>query len=142
MKFRIRTLAGGVVPSYETKGAVAFDLSASAKTTIPARSLGLIPTGLVVEVPDGYALLLCARSSTPKKKGLLIPHGVGIIDQDYCGPEDELFVQYYNFTDADVTVAAGERCAQGLLVRVGKADFCVVDELAATSRGGFGSTGN
>lgn len=142
MKVRIKTLDGGRVPAYETDGAVAFDVAAAKQTTIEPRSLGLIPTGLVVEVPDGYALLLCARSSTPKKKGLLIPHGVGIIDQDYCGPEDELLVQYYNFSDEPVTVEEGERCAQGLFVKIGKAEFSQVDELAAASRGGFGSTGS
>ena len=138
---RIKTLEGGSIPSYESKGAVAFDIRASEETTIPPRELGLIPTGLVIEVPEGYALLLCARSSTPKKKSLLIPHGVGVIDRDYCGPEDEIFIQYYNFSDKPVTVAADERCAQGLLVRVGQAEFSEVDSLAAASRGGFGSTG-
>ena len=141
MKVRVRLLSGEQLPTYQTKGAVAFDVAATQKTVIAARSLGYVPTGLVVEVPEGYALLLCARSSTPKKKGLLIPHGVGLIDQDYCGPEDELLVQYYNFTDADVVLEVGERCAQGLFVRIGVASFEESEELARSSRGGFGSTG-
>ncbi len=130
------------LPKYETAGAVAFDLSARVDVAIAPKSLGYIPTNLVVRVPEGHVLLLASRSSGPKKKGLMIPHGVGIIDQDYCGPTDELIAQVYNFTDAPVTVARGERVAQAMVTPVVKCELKEV-ELAttATSRGGFGSTG-
>ena len=129
------------MPKYETPGACAFDVFARETTTVAPRSLGFIPTGLVVCVPEGHTLLLASRSSTPKKKGLLIPHGVGIVDQDYCGPEDEMKVQVWNFTDAPVTVERGERVAQAMLVPIVRCALTEVDAAKATSRGGFGSTG-
>jgi dUTP pyrophosphatase len=132
------------LPEYQTPGACAFDVLAREETVIAPKSLGLIPTGLVVCVPAGHTLLLASRSGTPKKKGLLIPHGIGIIDQDYCGPEDELKVQVWNFTDAPVTVARGERIAQAMLVPIVRAAITEVEASmdAAKSRGGFGSTGS
>lgn len=86
-------------------------------------------------------MLLAARSSTPKKKGLLMPHGMGIIDQDYCGPKDENLLQYYNFTDEPVTIEKGERCGQALFVAIARAEWENVDAISRSSRGGFGSTG-
>ncbi|MFT4250467.1 MAG: dUTP diphosphatase [Candidatus Woesearchaeota archaeon] len=146
MRVRIQTIGDTPMPEYQTSGAVAFDLQAREETTIPARSLGLIPTGLIIETPREHALLVCARSSTPKKKGLLIPHGIGIIDQDYCGEQDEIQLQYYNFTDEDVLIKKHERCGQAMFLRVDKADFEKIHltqtTFSETSRGGFGSTGN
>lgn len=130
------------VPKYETPGACAFDVYAREETVVAPKSLGFVPTGLVVRVPEGHTLLLASRSSTPKKKGLLVPHGIGIVDQDYCGPADEMKVQVWNFTDAPVTVERGERVAQAMLVPIARAVFKEVEPaLEAKSRGGFGSTG-
>jgi len=129
------------MPKYETPGACAFDVFARETTVVAPHTLGFIPTGLVVCVPEGHTLLLASRSSTPKKKGLLIPHGVGIVDQDYCGPDDEMRVQVWNFTDAPVTVERGERVAQAMLVPIVRCALMEVEPSAAKSRGGFGSTG-
>ena len=81
------------------------------------------------------------RSSTPRKKGLLIPHGAGIIDQDYCGENDEVLLQFYNFTKEDVTVEQGERIGQGTFVKIERAEWTDY-EPKQDSRGGFGSTGS
>ncbi len=130
------------LPKYETAGAVAFDVAARVDVVVAPKSLGYIPTNLVVRVPEGHVLLLASRSSGPKKKGLMIPHGVGIIDQDYCGPNDELIAQVYNFTDTPVTVTRGERVAQAMVTPVVKCELQeVVLETTAASRGGFGTTG-
>ena len=129
------------LPAYETPGSVGFDLLARVETTVAPGGIARIPANVVVETPPGYMLLVAARSSTPTKKGLSVPHGIGVIDQDYCGPDDEDKVQVYNFTAAQVTVARGERIAQGIFVRV---DQAVWEELASPqrpTRGGFGSTG-
>lgn len=128
------------LPVYESAGAVGFDLLARRETVVAPGALARVPANIIVETPPGYMLLVAARSSTPGKKGLSVPHGIGVIDQDYCGPEDEIQVQVYNFTTAPVTVARGERIAQGVFVRV---DRAVWEEVPATSRptrGGFGST--
>lgn len=129
------------LPKYETPGACAFDVYARETTVIEPRSLCWVPTNLVVCVPEGHVLLLCSRSSTPKKKGLLTPHGLGVIDQDYCGPKDEMLAQVWNFTDAPVTVERGERIAQALVMPMQRCELVEIDASNATSRGGFGTTG-
>src|SRR5262249_6350609 len=96
------------LPAYETPGAVGFDLLARVETTVTPGTLARIPANVIVETPPGYMLLIAARSSLPGRKGLSVPHGIGVIDQDYCGAGDEILVQVYNFTDAPVTVARGE----------------------------------
>lgn len=129
------------LPAYETVGAVGFDFVAREETIVAPRSLGLVPGNVIVEVPEGYMLVVAARSSAPKKKGLLTPHGIGIIDHDYCGPTDEIKVQVYNFRDEEVVITRGEKIAQGVFVKIEKFSFEEVTEMNRESRGGFGSTG-
>ncbi len=131
------------LPRYETSGAVGFDMISRETIAIPPKTLIRIPSNLVIETPQGYALLVVPRSSTPKKKGLLIPHGIGVIDRDYCGPEDEILIQLYNFTDEEVTVKRGERIAQGLFTRVDQMEWHETENMEYNNtRGGFGSTEN
>jgi dUTP pyrophosphatase len=128
------------LPTYATAGAVGFDLLCREDTEVAPRKQGLIPGNVIVRIPPGYMLLLTLRSSTPRRKGLLIPHGVGIIDQDYCGEGDELMVQVYNFRDEAVTINRGERIAQGIFVPIVRARWQEVEDMGK-GRGGFGSTG-
>jgi dUTP pyrophosphatase len=128
------------LPTYATGGAVGFDLLCRENTEVAPRKLGRIPGNVIVQTPPGYMLLLTMRSSTPRRKGLLIPHGVGIVDQDYCGEGDEIMVQVYNFRDEAVTVLRGERIAQGVFVPIIRVAWDEVDVLGQ-GRGGFGSTG-
>jgi dUTP pyrophosphatase len=128
------------LPKYETAGAVAFDLLCRTTTTVAPKAVALLPSNVVVVVPEGYALLLSSRSSTARKRGLLVP--LGIIDQDYCGPEDELLLQVLNFSETPVTIERGERVGQALLVKIERAEWNEMAELSAPSRGGFGTTGN
>ena len=86
------------------------------------------------------ALLILPRSSTPRKKSLVFPHSIGLIDQDYCGKEDEILIQVYNISEKDVVVERGERIAQGLFVQTQKIEFEEVEAREHPSRGGFGST--
>lgn len=129
------------MPSYQTAGAAGFDLAASADVTIAPDAIVLIPTGLVVEVPKGHFLGIFARSSTPLKKGLIVANGVGVLDSDYCGPTDELKVQVMNVTSAPVTVKAGDRIAQGIVMPYARVELEDGDGASSPSRGGFGSTG-
>src|SRR2546426_2502244 len=128
------------LPTYATAGSVGFDLLCREDTGIAPRTLGRIPANVIVQTPPGYMLLVTLRSSTPRRKGLLVPHGVGIIDQDYCGEGDEIMLQVYNFRDELVTVERGERIAQGMFVPIARATWHEVDEVGQ-GRGGFGSTG-
>jgi dUTP pyrophosphatase len=66
---------------------------------------------------------------------------VGIIDQDYCGPNDEIKLSLYNFGDAPVTLARGERIGQALFVKIERGEWNEVTTIDGPSRGGFGSTG-
>jgi len=81
------------------------------------------------------------RRSFPRKKMLVCPHSLGVIDQDYHGEKDELMVQVQNIGTVPVTVERGERIAQGMFVKVEQATWEEVDSHNAATRGGFGSTG-
>ena len=104
-------------------------------------AIATIPSNVVIAVPDGYVLVVALRSSTPRARGLIIPNGVGVIDRDYSGPDDEIGIIVYNIRRDPVMVERGERIAQGLLLPVHHVEW---DEGAADgpSRGGFGSTGS
>lgn len=128
------------LPVYESSGAVGFDFLARESVTIQPGEIVLIPTGVIIATPAGYALIVASRSSTPRKKGLTMPHGIGVIDQDYRGPGDEIRIQVQNFTASPVTVERGEKIAQGLFVRVDRLNFVESDAATAPTRGGFGST--
>lgn len=143
MKVKIKRIDASLpLPAYQTAGAAAFDLYSREDLVIPPKSVTLIPTNIIVEIPKGYMLTVVTRSSTPKKKGLLVPHGIGIIDQDYHGPKDEIMLQVYNFTDQEVSIAKGERVGQAAFVRVDQGEWEEVEEIKKESRGGFGSTGS
>lgn len=129
------------LPEYQTPGAVAFDLYARETMVIEPKSIAKIPTNLIVQTPPGYLLSIVTRSSTASKKGLSLLQGYGIIDQDYCGPTDEILYQVYNFTDTPVTVERGERVGQAAFLRVDQAEWEQVPEMTGPNRGGFGTTG-
>jgi dUTP pyrophosphatase len=142
MNVRIRRLHEDVpLPRYESGRAAAFDFSAADDVTIAPSQVGLVPTGLVIEVPDGMFLGIFARSSTPVKRGLMVANGVGVVDPDYCGPHDEIKVPVMNFTAAPVTVKKGDRIAQGMFLAAPRVAWDEHEELGDTSRGGFGATG-
>ncbi len=142
MKIKIKRIDKSLpLPTYQTSGSVAFDIYARIDIEIKPKEVALIPTNLIIQTPKNYMLLLVPRSSTPRKLGLLSPHGIGIIDQDFCGPEDEIHLQVYNFTDNPVKIAKGQRIGQACFVRINKAKWQEVEQAKKESRGGFGSTG-
>ena len=128
------------LPRYATPGSAAFDLAAAETIDVPPGQIRLVGTGLVIAVPSGHFLAILARSSTPLKRGLVVANGVGVIDADYCGPDDEVKVQVLNVTNATVTVAHGDRIAQAIVLQAPRVEFEEA-EATAPSRGGFGSTG-
>ena len=141
MKVRIKRIDKDLpLPVYETAGAVGFDLLARETTEIEPKEIKLIPANVIVATPPGFALLVTSRSSTPRKKGLTQPHGLGVIDQDYCGEQDEIKIQVHNFSDKKVIVERGEKIAQGLFVRCERAEFEEIEKVENQTRGGFGST--
>jgi dUTP pyrophosphatase len=130
------------LPGYGTDEAAGFDLAAAHDLTIAPGQVALVRTGLVIEVPAGYFLAILARSSTPLKRGLAVANGVGVIDPDYSGPNDEVMIQVLNFTPRDVHVARGDRLAQGIVLPSPRVSWDEVSALREVTRGGFGATGN
>ena len=142
MRLKIKRLDLTVpLPAYGTPEAAGFDLAAAHDITVAARSIALIRTGLIIAVPPGHFLAIFARSSTPLKRGLIVANGVGVVDPDYSGPEDEVMIQVLNVTDRDATVTRGDRIAQGIILPAPRITWEEVDEIRSITRGGFGATG-
>lgn len=140
MKIRIKRVDKTLpLPEYHTKGAVAFDLYSRTDVTVLPKTLERLPTNIIVETPKGYMLEIKDRSSTLKKKGLIV--STGFVDNDYCGDSDEILLQVYNLTDKEVNVEKGERLGQGVFIRIDLAEWEEVDSMNNNNRGGFGSTG-
>ena len=129
------------LPEYQTKGSVAFDLYSRIDLEIKPKEIVLIPTNLIIQTPVGYMLMLASRSSTPIKLGLRVSNGIGIIDQDYGGPEDEIKLQVQNFTDQSVKISKGQRIGQAAFVKINRVKWQETEQVQKSSRGGFGSTG-
>lgn len=131
-----------VLPTYGSPEAAGADLYAclDAPVTIDAGETLLIPTGLALEIPKGYAGLIYARSSLGTKRGLAPANKVGVIDSDYRG---EIGVVLHNHGKMAQTIEPSERIAQMLITPVLTPAFEEVAELTDTERGagGFGSTG-
>jgi len=141
MKVKIKRIDKSLpLPVYETNGAAGFDLLARVETTVKPGEIALIPANIIVETPEDYMLVLASRSSSPKKKGLTMPHGIGILDSDYSGNGDEVMIQVYNFAKQEALVTRGEKIAQGIFVPVSHATWHEIDSMPNKTRGGFGST--
>lgn len=144
MKVAIKKLdERAIVPSYGSEYAAGADLYAclSGDLVIPPHKTVLIPTGIAIELPLGYAGLIYARSGLATKKGLAPANKVGVVDCDYRG---EVKVALHNHSEEEQTVCADERIAQLVITPYLTAEFSVGEELSQTERGdgGFGSTGS
>lgn len=137
-----RLRPNAVLPTYGSACAAGADLYACLEgpALIEPGQTVLIPTGLAMEIPEGYAGLIYARSSLGTKRGLAPANKVGVIDSDYRG---EFMVALHNHGGSAQTVENGERIAQLVITPVFTPGFTEVDTLSDTQRGagGFGSTG-
>jgi dUTP diphosphatase len=140
---RFRRIAGRPdlpLPSYATAGAVGLDLSAAAATTLAPGDWAAIPTGLEIEIPEGYEGQVRPRSGLAARHGVTVLNAPGTIDFDYRG---ELKVLLVNLGRASYAIAIGERIAQLVLAPITRAEVHEVEQLSETARGsgGFGHTG-
>ncbi len=130
------------LPVYGSAQAAGADLRAclDAPVTLEPGQTVLIPTGLSIASPEGFAGLICARSGLSVRRGLAPANKVGVVDPDYRG---EWMVPLHNHGGVPQTVEDGERIAQLLITPVLTAQFLEAEELGETERGagGFGSTG-
>ena len=131
------------LPEYQTAGSAGADLRADlggeALTLAPGQ-IRLVPTGLRVQIPDGYEMQIRPRSSLALKHGVTLPNTPGTIDSDYRGP---LGVIMINLGSQPYTIQHGERIAQAVVAPVTRAAYVLAEALDDTARGagGFGSTG-
>lgn len=129
-------------PSYATAGSAGMDLQAHIPAPIVLRPLErcLIPTGLFLEIPEGYEAQVRPRSGLALRKGLTILNAPGTIDSDYRG---EVAVILINLSSEEVMIEPGDRIAQLVVARHEKVVWEEMETLSATERGsgGFGSTG-
>lgn len=129
------------LPERSTKNSAGYDFFNPKNIICKSHEITMIPTGIKAQFPEDEMLLLFNRSSNPKKKGLIILNGVGVVDSDYYNNPDnegEMAFVFYNMLEEDVTLLAGEKLGQGIFVKYAKTD----DDTAEGERtGGFGSTG-
>jgi dUTP pyrophosphatase len=143
MKIKIVNKSAYDLPSYETRASAGMDLRANISRPVTLQSLerALIPTGLYMELPEGYEAQVRPRSGLAARKGITVLNSPGTIDADYRG---EIGVILVNLSKETFTVNPGERVAQMVISRHERVDWLETEDLSATERGvgGFGSTGN
>ena len=143
MKVNIKKLnENAILPTYGSEFSAGADLYACMEepASIAPGEAVLIHTGLAMEIPEGYAGLVFARSGLAAKQGLAPSNKVGVIDADYRG---EIMVSLFNHSKEERIVEPGERIAQIVITPFLAAQWNLVDALGETDRGsgGFGSTG-
>lgn len=129
------------LPERSTSKSAGYDFFVPEDTVCKSHEITMVKTGIKAYFPDDETLLLFNRSSNPKKKGLIILNGVGVVDADYAdnpSNEGEIAGLFYNMFDEDITLKAGDKMMQGIFVKYGVTNN---DNAEGERTGGFGSTG-
>lgn len=130
------------LPEYQTESAAGMDLKANLEAPVTLESLErkIIPTGLYMELPEGYEAQVRPRSGLAAKQGITVLNSPGTIDADYRG---EIGVILVNLSSDKVVISPGDRIAQMVIAKHERAQWVAVTTLGDTDRGsgGFGSTG-
>ena len=141
MELKFKSLSGSL-PAYATDGASGMDLRAFIDEPITLKPMerSLIPTGLFVQIPEGYEGQVRARSGLAIKHGIGLVNSIGTIDSDYRG---ELKIPMINFGNESFTINSGDRVAQLVIAAYERVEPIIVSVLDGTDRGedGFGHTG-
>jgi dUTP pyrophosphatase len=142
MKVNVINQSGHALPTYQTISSAGMDLRATLTEPVVLKPLqrALIPTGLYIELPDGYEAQIRPRSGLAFKFGLTVLNSPGTIDADYRG---EIKVLLVNLSNEDFTIENGERIAQMVIAKHEQITWEPVEQLGETVRGagGYGSTG-
>lgn len=154
MKIRIYRKDKSVpLPERKTIKSVGLDVYSAETVSLLSGKVTMVPTGLIIESPPGYYFKIFMRSGLAIKKGISLANDVGIIDEDYCGPDDEVkigLIRHYNPNDPKrdnpIILEKGTRIAQLIFE---KNQFTEIQweeqdrpDYAGSTRGGFGSTGS
>ena len=142
MKVKIVNKSRHALPEYQTPLSAGLDIRANLDESVTLRPLerAMIPTGLFVELPEGYEMQIRPRSGLAAKHGITVLNSPGTIDADYRG---EIKVILVNLSNTPFTIEPGERIAQMIVARYEQVEWQAVESLSETERGagGFGSTG-
>jgi len=142
MKVKIVNRSLHPLPAYETAGSAGMDLRANLAEPVVLKPLErfLVPTGLFIELPEGFEAQIRPRSGMAVKKGISLLNTPGTIDSDYRG---EIKVIMVNISNEVQTIENGERIAQMVISKFEKIEWLETQELQETLRGagGFGHTG-
>ncbi|HEV8271946.1 MAG TPA: dUTP diphosphatase [Chitinophagaceae bacterium] len=142
IKIKIVNTSANPLPQYATKGSSGMDIRASLDLPVTLQPLErtLIPTGLFVEIPNGYEIQVRPRSGLAIKQGITCLNSPGTIDSDYRG---EIKIVLINLSSEEQVINHGDRIAQMIIQRTERAEFEEVEFLNKTERaaGGFGHTG-
>jgi dUTP pyrophosphatase len=153
MKIRIYRKDKSIpLPERKTERSVGLDVYAAQRVELYPGQPVLVPTGLIIESPPGYYFKIFIRSGFAVKNGVSLINDVGIVDEDYCGPEDEVrigMIRHYNPADPEpdkpLVIEKGQRIAQIIFEKNELPEIEWEEQerpdFAGTSRGGFGSTG-
>lgn len=143
MKVKVINRSNNPLPSYSTEWSSGMDLRANLKESITLNSLErtLVPTGLYIELPEGYEAQIRPRSGLAIKKGLTVLNTPGTIDADYRG---EIGIILVNLSNEPVEITPGERICQMVISSFEHVQLTEVEEINETPRaaGGFGHTGS
>ncbi len=142
MRVNIINKSNNALPAYETASSAGMDLRAfvDADVVLKPFERKLIPTGLYIELPEGYEAQIRPRSGFAIKSGITVLNSPGTIDADYRG---EIKVILINLSHDEFTIKSGDRICQMVIAKHEKAEFVEVNEISETERGagGFGHTG-
>ena len=143
MKVKVVNKSNNALPAYETKNSAGMDLRAylpDGSVTLQPMQRALIPTGLYIEIPEGYEGQVRPRSGLAFKHGITVLNTPGTIDADYRGELKQILI---NLSDEPFVINNGDRIAQIVFARCEQAEMVEVEELSETERGagGFGHTG-
>lgn len=135
MKIKIKRFDKNIpLPVYNSRAAC-FDLKCRETVVIPPHEVRPIRQNVAIQVPDGYALLLFSRSSTPILKGLILANGVGVSDPYRDGDNDEQIAYFLNVTDKPVNVGSGDRLVQGMIIKSEAVEWSESDALDSNRNG-------
>jgi dUTP pyrophosphatase len=154
MKIRIYRKDKSIpLPQRQTERSVGLDVYSAEDISMLAGQTVLVPTGLVIESPPNLYFKIHIRSGFAIKNGISLANDVGIVDEDYCGPDDEVkigLIRHYNPTDPErqnpLLIKKGTRIAQIIFEQNSLPEIEWDEQLhpdfSGKSRGGFGSTGH
>ncbi len=142
MEVKIVNKSNNELPAYSTQMSAGMDVRAflSKPVVLKALERKLIPTGLYVEIPEGYEAQIRPRSGLALKKGITVLNSPGTIDADYRG---EVGIILINLSNEDFVIESGERICQMIIAPHETVQWNLVEKLEETTRGegGFGHTG-